>query len=222
MFVSRTLSRIERKYSQTKREALGLVWACKRLHMYIYGATFILVTDHKPLLWIYGNSRKTPPARVLRWAVRLQGYDYKVQYIQGKRNPSDILSRQPTPTHQGHNQIEQSIKHIIAHAVPKAVSLQDIISEANKDRLFQNVIECVNTGQWKKTSEMRPFWEIRDELTHKNGLLLRDTRLVIPSTLRSQILGIVHETHLGITKSKELLRTKAWWPGMGRSIEQQL
>ena len=80
------------------------------------------------------------------------------------------------------------------HAVTKAVFLKDIISEANKDRLFQNVIECGNTGQWKETSEMRPFWKIRDELTHKNGLLLRDTRLVIPSTLRSQILGIVHET----------------------------
>ena len=87
MFVSRTLSRIERKYSQREREALVLMWACERLHMYIYGVTFILVTNHKPLLWSYGNSRKTPPARVLRWAVRLPGYDYKVQYIQGKRNP---------------------------------------------------------------------------------------------------------------------------------------
>ena len=115
-------------------------------HVYIW-CNIYFGDRHKPLL--YGNSRKTPTARVLRWAVRLQGYDYKVQYIQGKRNPSDILSRQPTPTHQGHDEIEQSIKHIIAHAVPKAVSLQDIISEANKDRLFQNVIECVNTGQWK-------------------------------------------------------------------------
>ena len=51
MFVSHTFSRIERKYSQTARGALGLVWACERLHMYIYGATFILVTDHQPLLW---------------------------------------------------------------------------------------------------------------------------------------------------------------------------
>ena len=48
-FVSRTLSAQERKYCQTEKEALSVVWACERLHIYLYGAKFNLFTYHKAL-----------------------------------------------------------------------------------------------------------------------------------------------------------------------------
>ena len=41
-----------------EREALALVWACEKLHMYLYGGKFTLVTDHQALLCIYGNRKK--------------------------------------------------------------------------------------------------------------------------------------------------------------------
>ena len=43
---SRSLTAVERRYSQTKREALALVWACERFHVYLYGKHFELETDH--------------------------------------------------------------------------------------------------------------------------------------------------------------------------------
>ena len=48
-YASRSLTECERRYSQTEREALGLVWACEKFHAYVYGMKFDLVTDHKPL-----------------------------------------------------------------------------------------------------------------------------------------------------------------------------
>lgn len=62
-YVSRSLTDCEQRYSQTKREAHVLVWACERLHPYIYGKKFDLVTDHKTLEAIYSPSSK-PYARV--------------------------------------------------------------------------------------------------------------------------------------------------------------
>ena len=56
---SRSLSDVERSYSQTEKEALGLVWAFEKFHQYIYGQCFDLLTDHKPLEAIYGPQVQT-------------------------------------------------------------------------------------------------------------------------------------------------------------------
>lgn len=47
-YASRSLSDVERRYSQTEKEALGLVWACERFHQYLYGIDFNLsqITAH--------------------------------------------------------------------------------------------------------------------------------------------------------------------------------
>ena len=67
-YASRSLSDIERRYSQTDKEALGLVWACERFHEFLLGKTFELFTDHKPLEFIF-SAKSRPCARVERWAL---------------------------------------------------------------------------------------------------------------------------------------------------------
>lgn len=77
-YASRSLSDVERRYSQTEKEALALVWACERFHMYLFGKE--LLTDHKPLQFIFSPKSK-PCARVERWILRLQYQDHKTLQI---------------------------------------------------------------------------------------------------------------------------------------------
>ena len=92
-YASRALTDVERCYSQTEREALAIVWSCEHFHLYLYGSDFKLISDHKPLELIFNNPSSKPPARIERWALKLQQYRYTVVYKPVKSNPSDFMSR---------------------------------------------------------------------------------------------------------------------------------
>ena len=57
-YISRGLSPVEQRYSQTEREALAIVWALEKLHIFVYGAEFVVISDHKPLKGIFKRLKK--------------------------------------------------------------------------------------------------------------------------------------------------------------------
>ena len=75
-FASRSLSDVERRYSQMEKKAPAVVWACERFHLHLSGLqSFQLVTNCKALEAIYGP-RSKPLARVERWVLRLMPFKY--------------------------------------------------------------------------------------------------------------------------------------------------
>jgi hypothetical protein len=93
-YASRTLNPAEQNYSTIEKELTAIVWACKHFRPYLLGRTFTIVTDHKPLTWMFNV--KDPSSRLLRWRLLLEEYDYNVEYKAGKRNVNaDALSRNP-------------------------------------------------------------------------------------------------------------------------------
>jgi hypothetical protein len=91
-FASRTLNKAEQNYSTSEKELTAIVWAVKHFRPYIFGTRFKIVTDHKPLLYIFNI--KDPGSRLTRFRIKLEEYDYEIIYKAGKINTNaDALSR---------------------------------------------------------------------------------------------------------------------------------
>lgn len=87
-YANKSLSDTERRYSQTEKESLALVWAVERFFYYLAGLEFELVTDHKPLETIFKPTAKAP-ARIERWLLRLQPSRLKVIHKSGDFNENE-------------------------------------------------------------------------------------------------------------------------------------
>ena len=223
-YASRALTQQEKKYSQTEKEALSVVWGCERFHLFLYGKHFTILSDHQPLKVLYSENGKPSP-RILRWSLRLQSYEFTVQHIPGSTNPADILSNSPLKLSENdrkHEEMEKYINSLIAHSIPKGITLSQIMEESSNDELIKKVIECIQSGEWKKDDELQPFKQVKYELCTKGGLVLKDNKIVVPSSLRKVVIAIAHETHMGITKTKEMIKEKVWWPGWEKDIESKI
>lgn len=91
-YASRTLNSAEQNYSVTEKELLAVVWGTHTFRPYLFGRKFQIISDHQPLIW--GLKVKDPSSRLLRWRIKLEEYDFDINYKPGKSNTNaDALSR---------------------------------------------------------------------------------------------------------------------------------
>lgn len=121
------LSQVERRYSQTEKEALALAWACEGFHLYLYRLSqFDLVTDHEALKVIFSRKSK-PSARIERWVLRLQPYNYQVCYLPSRKNISHALSRlTKIPSSDQSIEDDRYLRMTALHAVPVVLKVKEI------------------------------------------------------------------------------------------------
>ena len=195
-YASRVLSDVETRYSQTEKEMLGVVWAVKHFHIYLYGAQFTIVTDHQPLLGIF-RSHKATSVRIDRWKLRLMPYNYHLVYKPGKdeKNPADFLSRHPNCSEpQPGSVVEEYVNYVCTNAVPTAMTLQEIQLETSADDSMQMVIQAIETNNWLNpaTSEYK---KVSNELSVHKGIILRGHRIVMLTSLRRRTINLAHIGH---------------------------
>ena len=224
-YASRSVTDCESRYATIELETLGITFACERFHQYVYGQVFEIETDHKPLVSIFKKSLIDSPPRIQRLRLRLQRYDFKLTYVPGKwMHTPDALSRAPlTAETKLSNHIEAHIDGIVAVLQVTDEKLEQIKVETQKDEtmiLLQNTImQGWPDERRSNPNELHPYWNIRDELTVHKGLILKGSKILIPPTMRKEILTKIHAGHQGREKCKQRARQVVFWPGINSDID---
>ena len=216
---SRTLSEVESRYHQTELEALALVWGVEKRHYYLYNCEFEVVTDNKAVQLIYGRPNSVQKGRIGRWGLRLQPYRFKVIHQEGANNIADYLSRHPcssiTDTYE--DEAEHHVNMIVNGSMPKSVKRSQLAQASRNDERIQNAITMLK-GEKCRTDPV--FEKIKSDLTvTKDGLLLKNEKVVIPKSLQKVMVRIAHQGHQGIVKTKKLARRHIWFPRMDQLLE---
>ena len=225
-FVSRTLSDVEKRYSQTEKDALAVKWGKDRLSIYLLGAPrFQIVTSHKPLIPMFSKPTAKLPPRVEKCVMALQDVDYEIIYEPGKdeKDPLDYLSRHPLPD-TGSDHIEKTVAAIVQ--TNHAIVLEDIARATKCDLQLQKIIRCMRLHIWehyKRDQDIVPFYPVKAELYEANGILMRMDKIILPDKLKLKSVKAAHKLgHLGITKTKQLLRQKYWFPELSSLVEETI
>lgn len=224
-FGSRSLTECQKRYAQIEKELLAIVFGCEKFNQYIYGKSVHVESDHKPLETVFKKSLQKAPPRLQRMLMRLQPYDLHVKYKPGKElYIADTLSRAYLKEHKEQLLEDELQIHVLSTYLPISTEKLNAFRTATAgDEEMQLVMKCVQTG-WPEEirhvpPQVRKYWTFREELSCSDGLLFKCSRVVVPHSLRSDMLERVHESHLGIVKCKERARDVMYWPGMAREIE---
>lgn len=198
------------------------------------------------------KSNKRAVTRAEGWAIRLSPYRFKVRVVRSEDNlAADTLSRQ-LPVEQeeleespemetnqingdkieqikidvnnteGNYEMGKTLKiNVVAATVRfNAISANQIKEETANDSELQAVIAALSINKW--ADDVKRYKPYKDRLQFLEGVLIRETQIVIPRKLQPGMIKRAHESHPGMTITKNLLRASVWWLGMNNHVEQHI
>ena len=96
--------------------------------------------------------------------------------------------------------------------------LKEIKEETRNDETMQTLVKIITEG-WpshkdRLPSALQPLWNYREELTEVEGVLFKRDKIFIPPSLRENVVKKIHQSHMGIERSKQRARELVFWPGI--------
>ena len=216
-FISRRLTRAESNYSNIEREALAVLWACKRLEQFLLGKKFIIETDHKPLIYIYNPNIATKSdvsPRLIRFSLKMMHFDYEIKHIAGESNViADSLSRVYG---------DDNIKIPRVHFLKPCIDIDVLKLETSRDRFLKGLARRITSGKWSNVSKWeKPFKRFSWQMSiDENDIIRVGSKVVPPQSLYKQIFDVAHQSHNGIQSTLRLIQNEFFWPGMRLHIEE--
>lgn len=225
-FAAKSLTECQQRYSQIEKELLAVVFAVQRFKYYCYGSGQVMVeTDHKPLIGIMAKDICLLSPRLAAMRLQLLSFSIELVYRPGKELVlADTLSRSCPAGTQIHEDLGTDPLLQVCKVVIQSEETNCKYAKATLlDEELTVVLRMVKEGwpTFKKGCPQRalPFWNIRLSLTTIDGLLFYGSRLVVPNSLRAEVLRSLHKAHQGVTKVLQRAESSVFWPGIRRRVE---
>lgn len=142
-------------------------------------------------------------------------------FPQKKKNCADALSRLPQGNKSRESYVEEaSYINFIEKFLP--VTNGTVRIATSKDSILSRIMLYIQAG-WPSscsTEEFKAFFLKKNELYIDRGCVMWEYRIVIPITLQKLVLQQLHASHMGIVKTKSLMRSYVWWPNIDSDVEE--
>ena len=226
-FASRSLSPAEKGYAQLDKEALAIVFGVTKFHVYLYGHSFTIHSDHKPLQYLFNPSKAISAmasARIQLWALLLSSYQYTVSYKPGSQMANaDVLSRLPLPEMPESVPIPGETVLLMQNLQTSPITFNQLRQWTTQDPTLSKVHRLLLQGwQHSNDPELKPYQVRHSELSVCDGCVMWGNRVVVPQAGCKRVMEQLHDGHPGISRMKSLARSFVWWPQMDDDIADRV
>ena len=124
--------------------------------------------------------------------------------------------------------LDAGIEMIVATALTslaegvRAVTIEEVKTATSTDKDLKDLARYIVNGFPEKKNDLplclQGYWNVRDELSVYNSLILYKRRIVVPKLLRREIVEILHSAHQGQAGMSARASTAVYWPGMHNDV----
>ncbi|KAI7959400.1 hypothetical protein MJO28_003191 [Puccinia striiformis f. sp. tritici] len=242
LFISRQIKSTERKYGASQMECLALVWSLEKLHYYLEGSNFVVVTDCTAVKTLM--NMKTPNRHMLRWQIAIQQYRGHMTIVHKagvKHKNADGLSRWAlpnTPDNPAYDPEDEDIFPILGiHACDLDNAFYDLVQKS-----YDNNSELLKLAEILRNDNSAP--ELVASLSEKlakhyklgkftlfDGLLYfrhRHSSILVlcDKTQINTILQECHDNansgHFSEERTVERVKQTAWWIDWQQEVHEYI
>ena len=228
---SRFTTPAESRYAPVEGEALAVAYALHQTRYYISGCpNLIVATDHKPLVQILNDRSLSEISnrRLLNLKEKTLAYSFEIQHISGVKNKGpDAVSRYPS---KGSHQECEDMADDEGTRVGASDTLYiasnmiswDMVKQATESDSSLSQLKAALHNERYEIKELpkdiRQYHQYMSNIYEIDGVLMMGQRLIIPSSLRHDILMSLHAAHQGIGAMIQRANASVFWPGISVDI----
>ena len=121
--------------------------------------------------------------------------------------------------------INDSSSSLCDVAFPQVITLDKLLYHCSQDKDYTKLTAMVQNGfpntRQNTPPALKTYWSLANDgqLSTQNNIVLRNQALVIPKSLRTQVLRILHSAHQGCSGMIARATQSVYWPGYQKDIQ---